>query len=74
MHQVMQMLKAMGIEIVAEEKPDIDYGSSNLGTFVAKVGDSFFKTVYYVDSYGGELSIESTKQVTPRPVEKVEYV
>lgn len=74
MDQIEQMLKAMNLEIVAEEKPDTEYGTSNRGTIVVKVGNRFYKTIYYVDSYGGDLSIESTKEVKPRPVEKVEYV
>ena len=73
MHQVKEMLKKMGFEIVADEMKTTEW-TENDGFFVAKRDSIFHRIDYTVDSYGGEPNIVSVKQVEPKQVTKVEYV
>lgn len=73
MENVKRILTAMGLEVVSEKAPD-SMGYDNRGFIVVKVGDEFFKTTYTEDSYGDDYYIESIRKVTPKPVQKVEYV
>ena len=73
MENVKQILTAMGLEVVSEKAPDsMDYG--NEGFIVVKVRDEFFKTTYRQSSYSDDFYIAEIRKVTPKPVEKVEYV
>lgn len=72
MEQIKVMLKKMGFEIVADEMNTTEY-AENKGFFVAKRNDTYHRVEYTVDSYGGEFSIVSCREVKPKRVEKVEY-
>ena len=73
MHEIKEMLKKMGFEIVADEMKTTEW-TKNAGFFVAKRDDVFHRIDYTVDSYGGELNIVSVRKVEPKEVTKVEYV
>ena len=73
MYDIIVMLEKMGIEIVDREAPGNDYGDND-GHFVAKVDGDYFKVSYTQDSYGGDTRINSVNKVTPKTVQKVEYV
>ena len=70
MHQIKEMLKKMGFEIVADEMKTTEW-TENDGFFVAKRDDVFHRVDYTVDSY---LSIISVREVKPKEVTKVEYI
>ena len=71
MHQIKEMLKKMGFEIVIEETKE---WAENDGFFVAERDRVYHRIDYTVDSYGGEPSIVSVKEVKPKEVTKVEYI
>ena len=73
MHEIKEMLKKMGFEIVADEMKTTEW-TENAGFFVAKRDDVFNRIDYTVDSYGGEPNIVSVRKVEPKEVTKVEYV
>ena len=75
MHQIKEMLKKMGFEIVVDEMKTAEL-TENDGFFVAKRwGFSiFYRVDYTVDSYGNEPSITSVREVKPKEVTKVEYI
>ena len=73
MHQIKEMLKEMGFEIVADEIETTDL-TENAGFFVAKRDDVFNRIDYTVDSYGGKPDIVSVRKVEQKEVTKVEYV
>ena len=73
MHQIKDMLKKMGFKIVADERPTAEW-TKNDGFFVAERDKVFHRVAYTVDSYGGEPSIVSVKEVKPKEVTKVEYI
>ena len=73
MHQIKEMLKKMGFEIVADEMQTTEWAENN-GFFVAKRDRVHHRIDYTVDSYGGEPSIVSVKEVKPKEVTKVEYI
>ena len=73
MHQIKEMLKKMGFEIVADEMKTTEW-TRNDGFFVAERDNEHYRIDYTVDSYGGEPTIVSVKQVKPKEVTKVEYV
>ena len=73
MHQIKEMLKKMGFEIVADEMKTTEW-TENDGFFVAKRDSVFHRINYTVDSYGNEPTIVSVKEVKPKEVTKVEYI
>ena len=75
MHQIKEMLKKMGFEIVADEMKTTEW-TENAGFFITKRGgySIYYRVDYTVDSYGGEPSIVSVKEVKPKEVTKVEYI
>lgn len=73
MHQIKEMLKRMGFEIVADEMKTTEWTENN-GFFVAERDDVYHRIDYTADSYGGGSTIISVKQVEPKEVTKVEYV
>ena len=73
MHQIKEMLKKMGFEIVADEMKTTEC-TENDGFFVATKNDIYHRVDYTVDSYGGKPSIVSVKEVKPKEVTKVEYI
>ena len=72
MHQIKEMLKKMGFEIVADEMKTTEW-TENDGFFVVKNKDTHYRIDYTVDSYGNEPNIVSVKEVQPKEVTKVEY-
>ena len=73
MHQIKEMLKKMGFEIVADEMKTTEWTENN-GFFVAKKDDIYYCVDYTVDSYRNEPIIISVKEVKPKEVTKVEYI
>ena len=73
MHQVKEMLKKMGFKIVADEMKTTEW-TENDGFFIAMKDDIYYRIDYTVDSYGGEPSIISVREVKPKEVTKVEYI
>ena len=73
MHQIKEMLKKMGFEIVTDEMKTAEW-VENDGFFVVERDRVFHRVDYTVDSYGGEPSIVSVKEVKPKEVTKVEYI
>ena len=73
MGQIKEMLKKMGFKIVADEMETVDW-TENDGFFVAERDGVFHRVTYLIDSYGGEPSIVSVKEVKPKEVTKVEYI
>ena len=73
MHQIKEMLKKMGFEIVTDEMKTTEW-TENSGFFVAERDRVFHRVDYTVDSYGNEPSIVSVKEVKPKEVTKVEYI
>ena len=73
MHQIKEMLKKMGFEIVTDEMKTTEW-TKNGGFFIAERDGVFHRVAYTVDSYGGEPSIVSVKEVKPKEVTKVEYI
>ena len=73
MHQIKEMLKKMGFEIVADEMENAEW-AENDGFFVVERDRVFHRVDYTVDSYGGGLSGVSVKEVKPKEVTKVEYI
>ena len=73
MHQIKEMLKKMGFEIVADEMKTTEW-TENDGFFIAVKDNIYHRIDYTVDSYGGEPSIVSVREVKPQQVTKVEYI
>lgn len=73
MHQIKEMLKKMGFEIVVDEMKTTEW-TENDGFFVAKNKDTHYRINYKVDSYGNEPTIVSVKEVKPQQVTKVDYI
>ena len=73
MHQIKEMLKKMGFKIVADEMKNTDF-TENDGFFVAERDNVFHRIDYAVNSYSGEPSTVSVKEVKPKEVTKVEYI
>ena len=73
MEQIKTMLKKMGFEIVVDEMKTTEW-TENDGFFVAMKDDIYYRVDYSVDSYGGEPSIISVREVKPKEVTKVEYI
>ena len=73
MHQIKEMLKKMGFEIVTDEMKTTEW-TENGGFFVAERDRVFHRVDYTVDSYSCEPSIVSVKEVKPKEVTKVEYI
>ena len=73
MHQIKEMLKKMGFDIVADEMKTTEW-TENSGFFVAERDRVFHRVDYTVGSYGNEPSIVSVKEVKPKEVTKVEYI
>ena len=73
MHQIKEMLKKMGFEIVADEMKTTEW-TENDGFFVAMRDRTYHRIDYTVNSYGNEPSIVSVKEVKPQQVTKVEYI
>ena len=73
MHQIKEMLKKMGFEIVADETQTTEWTEVN-GFFVVKNKDTHYRIDYTVDSYGNEPTIVSVREVKPKEVTKVDYV
>ena len=73
MDQIKEMLKKMGFKIVADEMKTTEW-TENDGFFVATRDNIFHRIDYTVNSYGGEPSIVSVKEVKPKEVTKVEYI
>ena len=73
MHQIKEMLKQMGFEIVVDEMKTTEW-TENDGFFVAKRDKVFHRVDYTVSSYGSEPSVVSVKEVKPKEVTKVEYI
>ena len=73
MDQIKEMLKKMGFKIVADEMSTTEW-TENDGFFVAERDRVFHRVAYIVDSYGGEPSIVSVREVKPKEVTKVEYI
>ena len=73
MHQIKEMLKKMGFEIVVEEMENAEW-AENDGFFVVERDRVFQRVDYTVDSYGGEPVITHVKEVKPQQVTKVEYI
>ena len=73
MEQIKTMLKKMGFEIVVDEMKTTEW-TENDGFFVAMKDDIYYRVDYSVDSYGGEPSIISVREVKPKEVTKVEHI
>ena len=73
MHQIKEMLKKMGFDIVADEMKTSEW-TENAGFFITMKDDIYYRIDYTVDSYGNEPSIVSVKEVKPKEVTKVEYI
>ena len=73
MHQIKEMLKKMGFDIVADEMKTTEW-TENAGFFITMKDDIYYRIDYTVDSYGNEPSIVSVKEVKPKEVTKVEYI
>ena len=73
MHQIKEMLKKMGFDIVADEMKTTEW-TENAGFFITMKDDIYYRIDYTVDSYGDEPSIVSVKEVKPKEVTKVEYI
>ena len=73
MHQIKEMLKKMGFEIVADEVKTTEWTENN-GFFVAMRDRVYHRVDYTVDSYGNEPTISSVREVKPKEVTKVEYI
>ena len=72
MHQIKEMLKKMGFEIVVEEMEYAEW-VENDGFFVVERDRVFHRVDYTVGSYG-EPSIVFVREVKPKEVTKVEYI
>ena len=72
MHQIKEMLKKMGFQIVIDETKTTEW-TENDGFFVVDSGDIYYRIDYIVDSYGNEPTILSVREVKPHQVTKVEY-
>ena len=73
MHQIKEMLKKMGFEIVTDEMKTTEW-KKNDGFFVVERDRVYHRIDCTVGSYGGEPSIVSVKEVKPKEVTKVEYI
>ena len=73
MHQIKEMLKKMGFEIVADETKTIEWAENN-GFFVATKNDIYYRVDYAVNIYNYEPTIISVREVLPQRVTKVEYI
>ena len=73
MHQIKEMLKKMGFEIVTDEMKTAEW-TKNGGFFIAERGGVFHRVDYTVGSYDDEPSIVSVREVKPKEVTKVEYI
>ena len=73
MEQVKEMFKRMGFKIVVDEMKTTEW-SENDGFLVVGKDDIYHRIDYVVDSYSGDPSITSVKEVKPKVVTKVEYV
>ena len=73
MHQIKEMLKKMGFEIVADEMKTTEC-RENDGFFVAERDRVFHRIDYAASSYDNEPTIVSVKEVKPKEVTKVEYI
>ena len=73
MHQIKEMLKKMGFDIVADEMKTTEW-TENAGFFITMKDDIYYRIDYTVDSYGNEPSIVSVREVKPKEVTKVEYI
>ena len=73
MDQIKEMLKKMGFKIVADGMETVEW-TENDGFFVAERDRVFHRVAYIVDSYSGEPSIVSVREVKPQQVTKVEYI
>ena len=73
MHQIKEMLKKMGFEIVIDEMKNVEW-TENAGFFIAVKDDIYYRIDYTVDSYGNEPTIVSVREVKPKEVTKVEYI
>ena len=73
MDQIKEMLEQMGFKIVFDEMKSVEWTEDD-GFFVAERDRVFHRVAYTVDSYGGEPSIVSVKEVKPKEVTKVEYI
>ena len=75
MHQIKEMLKKMGFEIVVDEMKTTEW-TENAGFFITKRwGYSiYYRVDYIVASYGNEPTIVSVREVTPKEVNEVEYI
>ena len=73
MHQIKEMLKKMGFEIVADEVKTTEW-TENDGFFVAMRDRVYHRIDYTMDSYGDELKIVDVEEVKPKEVTKVEYI
>lgn len=73
MHQIKEMLKKMGFEIVADEMKTTEW-AENDGFFVAVIYDIYHRIDYTVNSYGNEPTLVSVREVKPQQVTKVEYI
>ena len=73
MHQIKEMLKKMGFEIVADEMKTTEW-TENEGFFVTMRDRVYHRVDYTVDSYGDEPTISSVREVKPKEVTKVEYI
>ena len=73
MHQIKEMLKKMGFEIVVNEIENEEW-TENDGFFVATKNDIYHRVDYTVGSYNDEPTIISVREVKPQRVTKVEYI
>ena len=73
MHQIKEMLKKMGFDIVADEMKTTEWTENN-GFFVTNIYGIYHRVDYAADSYGSEPSIVSVREVKPQQVTKVEYI
>ena len=73
MHQIKEMLKKMGFNIVADEMKTAEW-TENAGFFITMKDDIYHRIDYTVDSYGDGPTIVSVRKVEPKEVTKVEYI
>ena len=73
MHQIKEMLKKIGFQIVADGMVTTDW-TENGGFFVAKRDGIYHRIDYTVGSYSDEPTITYVKEVKPKEVTKVEYI
>ena len=73
MEQIKEMLKKMGFKIVANEMKTTEW-TENDGFLITMKDNIYHRIDYTVDSYGGEPSIVSVREVKPQQVTKVEYI